>query len=82
MLTSRRGDPTEPALQILDAVIDVARAQLLAHHPPVDTLVLHDAPFDAVDFVARMLVARLDELRDLADAYRRAVTDVTGPGIF
>ena len=82
MLTSRRRDPAGPALQILDAVISVARLQLLEHHPAAADFPDPHAPFDGVDLVARLLLTRLEELRDLADAYRRALADAAGAGLF
>lgn len=82
MLTSRRQDPAGPALQILDAVIDVARLQLLDHHPDARDFPDNNVPFDAVDLVARLLLTRLDELRDLADDYRRAVVHAAGVALF
>ena len=62
-----------PALAILDSVLDVARADLLSRHPPDLDLLEPGAPYDAVDTLARFLVRRLDELRDLTDAYRHAL---------
>jgi len=82
VLTSRRHDPGGPALAILDAVIDVARREIARQHPQLDPVLHANDPFDAVDLVARLLVNRLDELRDLADAYRRAVDDSAGAGLF
>jgi hypothetical protein len=64
-----------PALAILDVVVDVARRDLLSRHPHHDDLREPGDHFDAVDTVAHLLVGRLDELRDLADAYRHALAN-------
>ena len=63
-------------LAILDAVLDVVRRDMLCRHPPDDDIFEPDAPYDAVDTVARLLVRRLDELRELTHAYRQALDHV------
>lgn len=73
MLTPRSLPPGGPALAILDAVIVIARRDLAWRHPLVDDFVAQDSHDDAVDVVARLLIGRLDELRDVADAYQRAL---------
>jgi hypothetical protein len=65
-----------PTLAILDSVLDVARRDLLSRHPPDGDLFEPGAPYNAVDTVARLLVRRLDELRELTDAYRYALDSV------
>jgi hypothetical protein len=62
-----------PALAILDSVLDVAREDLLLRHPRDADLFEPGACYDAIDTLARFLVRRLDELRDLTDAYRHAL---------
>jgi hypothetical protein len=62
-----------PTLAILDAVLDVAERELLSRHPPDDHLLEPADHYDALDTVARLLLRRLDELRDLTHAYRRAL---------
>jgi hypothetical protein len=73
MLTRPPSPLGGPALAILDTVLSVAKRELAWHHPLVDDEPdpgTHEAP---VDLVARLLAGRLDELRDLADAYRQAL---------
>ena len=82
MLTARPLPPGGPALAILDAVLDIARRELAWRHPLVDDLLEPGTRDDALDLTARLLVGRLDELRDLADAYRRALLTVGARDIF
>ena len=82
MLTGPPLPPGGPALAILDAVIDVARRELAWRHPLVEDLVEPGAHEDALDLVARLLVGRLDELRDVAGVYRRALAGTGTADLF
>jgi hypothetical protein len=76
--TRRLTDPTATAQTAIRrrgscAVLDVAERELLSRHPPDDHLLEPGDHYDALDTVARLLLRRLDELRDLTHAYRRAL---------
>ena len=70
------------AIAILDMVLDVARQDLLARHPPDEDFFQSDTPDDVLDIVVRLLIRRLGELRELTDDYRHVLNSVRADSPF
>ena len=64
---------SDPTLEILETVLRAARTALLARHPGFDDLMPKDVAKSRHLLAARMLLDRLDDLRDVADWYREVI---------